>query len=145
MAQIPPPARFICVELFGTGDPFFGGAADDLTLCESGRFARTHAGSSERCAFFTTRDEALAAGRAAPNRREGALISAWTRPIDRIRVTGLDPAPVTITWGEFASANADMEAFGGPSLDDVAPALARGESITVGGGAAPTVTIERAA
>ena len=69
--------RFIAVEFFGKGDPFFGGTADDRPLLKSGLFA-SHP-RREDIAEFPTQDAALEAARRAPNRREGGLLSTWDR------------------------------------------------------------------
>jgi hypothetical protein len=67
--------RFIAVEFFGRGDPFFGGTADDRPLLNNGRFA-SHPRRKE-VAEFPTKDAALKAARKAPNRREGGLLTSW--------------------------------------------------------------------
>lgn len=69
--------RFIAVEFFGNGDPFFGGTADDRPLLKSGLFA-SHP-RREDIAEFSTQDAALEAAGKAPNRREGGLLSSWDR------------------------------------------------------------------
>lgn len=69
--------RFIAVEFFGKGDPFFGGTADDRPLLKDGRFA-SHP-RREDIAEFPTKDAALEAAQKAPNRREGGFLSSWDR------------------------------------------------------------------
>ena len=71
----PHTPRFIAVEFFGKGDPFFGGTADDRPLLKDGRFA-SHP-RPEDIAEFLTKEAALEAARKAPNRREGGLLSSW--------------------------------------------------------------------
>lgn len=61
-------------EFFGTGDAYFGGSADDRPLGKSGQFLRGCYSLSD-IARFATREEADAAGRAAPQRK-GSLVSA---------------------------------------------------------------------
>ena len=69
---------FVAVELFGSGDPFFGGSADDRPIGKSGEFL---SGSYQRSAVAEFKSEAAAraAAAAAPNKRAGGLISAWRR------------------------------------------------------------------
>ena len=63
---------FIAIEFWGTGDPMFGGQADDRTLSTSGKFERA-VGRANR-ATFPTREAAQAAADAAP-KRDGGKVS----------------------------------------------------------------------
>lgn len=77
-----------------------------------------------------------------------AIWRQWTDALDmesgrmpeRVRVaTQFDgEEPATITWGEFAKANADMAPEG---LREIAVTIARGEVFHGGGGAAPGYTV----
>ena len=71
-------ARFVCMEFFGQGDPFFGGNAEDRILLTDGRFG--HSAASNPAARFVDSNAALEAGRRADNRRDSALISAIEMP-----------------------------------------------------------------
>lgn len=68
--------RWICIEFWGNGDPFFGGSGRDLALGTKGAFLE---GSYSRAdvAHFDSKEEALAAGERAPNRRPGGKLSSW--------------------------------------------------------------------
>jgi len=70
------PKEIIVVEFYGTGDPFFGGNADDRPLGINGRFLTAKEQSQARVptAKFSTIEEAVAAGRAASNPRPNSLI-----------------------------------------------------------------------
>jgi hypothetical protein len=58
-------------EFYGTGDPFFGGNADDRILrADDGQF-----GSKGPVAQFKTYHEAQLAAERAGNRRRGSLVS----------------------------------------------------------------------
>jgi len=67
--------HFDVTEFWGTGDPFFGGTADDRPLGKSGAFL-TGSWNRSQIANFATANEALAAAAQAPNRRIGATLSA---------------------------------------------------------------------
>lgn len=67
---------WICVEFYGEGDAFFGGKADDRALGVDGSFLTKSYGRHE-VARFPSREAALAAGDAAPNRRTGGLLGSW--------------------------------------------------------------------
>lgn len=70
--------RFVCMEFYGQGDPFFGGSAEDRTLLTNGCF-----GHSSECtppARFVDMRTALEAGRKAFNRRDSAFLSAIEMP-----------------------------------------------------------------
>lgn len=69
---------FVVLEFFGNGDPFFGGSADDRPLGKSGSFL---SGSYPRAAVaeFESESAAIAAANAAPNKRDGGLISSFRR------------------------------------------------------------------
>lgn len=72
------PELFVCVEFWGNGDPFFGGQADDRTLMADGGgfYVPPRTGRRDyRPALFTSREDAIAAGERAPNRRKGGLIA----------------------------------------------------------------------
>ena len=77
----PHTPRFIAVEFFGKGDPFFGGTADDRPLLKNGRFASCP--RREDIAPFPDRDAAIAAAEKAPNRRQGGLLSAFVEAAPR--------------------------------------------------------------
>ena len=68
--------KFIVIEFFGRGDPFFGGAADDRTLCVDGIFRSTGTYSRDQVARFGSREEALETALGAGNLRAGGLVSA---------------------------------------------------------------------
>ena len=67
--------QYECIEFFGHGDPFFGGAADDRPLGKDGRFL-TGCYHRSQVAAFPTRQHAWMAGSNAPNRRKGGVLSA---------------------------------------------------------------------
>jgi len=71
--------RFRAMEFYGTGDPYFGGNAEDRVLGKSGAFLR---GFYQRAdiAEFPTREEALAAGERATNRRNGGKVGILSSP-----------------------------------------------------------------
>lgn len=71
-------SRFIAVEFYGKGDPFFGGTADDRPLLKNGRFASCP--RREDVARFPDREASIAAAEKAPNRRPGGLLSAFAEP-----------------------------------------------------------------
>lgn len=68
------------VEFWGNGDPMVGGAAKDLCLGPDGKFGYQWGGTPT----FKTREAAMAAGEAAPNRRVGGLVSAMKWSADPI-------------------------------------------------------------
>ena len=72
------PARFVCMEFCGQGDPFFGGSADDRTLLTDGCFG--HSSGRTAPARFVDAKTALEAGRKAVNRRASARLSAIEMP-----------------------------------------------------------------
>lgn len=72
-------STFIVVEFHGTGDPMFGGAADDRPLGVSGSFENSWGRGATR-AHFETRAAAIAAGEAAANRRERGVLGAFACP-----------------------------------------------------------------
>lgn len=57
-----------------------------------------------------------------------------------IRLAGPDAAPHLTTFGTFARDNAD--AFDAAALADLHDRLCAGESVALGGGAAPLITVE---
>lgn len=65
--------KYGVTEYLGTGDPFFGGTADDRPLCNSGQFMRAGTYRLTDIAWFNTRAEAEAAGRKA-TQRKGSLV-----------------------------------------------------------------------
>lgn len=67
---------YTVIEFYGRGDPFFGGNASDRPLGRDGRFIEGSYLRSE-VARFETEGAARTAGEAAPNRRQGGLISAF--------------------------------------------------------------------
>lgn len=68
--------QFICLEFFGSGDPFFGGKADDRPLGSSWSFLRGVHSRSDY-AYFNSREAALNAGNAAANRRPGGKLLSF--------------------------------------------------------------------
>lgn len=66
------PRTFKVAEYLGTGDPFFGGKADDRVLGEDGQIKPF--GSKVPTAVFTRIEDAHAAARAIPNRRDGSVL-----------------------------------------------------------------------
>ena len=77
-----PPSSMRVVEYLGTGDPFFGGNAEDLVLTSSGRLAREWVADKEGVAEFATIEEAHEAARLIGNRRPGSILGvvpAWRR------------------------------------------------------------------
>lgn len=68
-------ARWICLELHGKGDKFFGGSADDRPLGRDGAFLT---GSYSRASYgsFPSKAAALRAGERATNRRPKGLLLA---------------------------------------------------------------------
>lgn len=73
-----PPLDMEVIEFLGTGDPAFGGAADDRPLGREGRIlARGHTQSD--LAVFKTIDEAHEAAKLIPNRRHGSLLGVLPR------------------------------------------------------------------
>ena len=69
--------KFIVIEFFGRGDPFFGGAADDRTLCTDGVFRSTGTYRREDVARFDSQAAALEFALGASNTRAGGLVSAF--------------------------------------------------------------------
>lgn len=74
-------AGFVVVEFYGKGDPAFGGSADDRPLGKSGEFL-TGCYHRSAVAKFESYDEAMAAGLAAANRREGGNVVPFVLPED---------------------------------------------------------------
>lgn len=68
--------KIIIIEFFGRGDPFFGGSADDRTLCADGVFRSTGHYRPDQVARFETKAEALEFALGASNLRAGGLVSA---------------------------------------------------------------------
>ena len=67
--------RWICMEFHGTGDPYFGGSADDRVLGRNGAFL-TGVHSRSDYGSFPSKDSALRAGDRAINRRpKGKLLA----------------------------------------------------------------------
>jgi hypothetical protein len=69
-------AKWIALEFHGTGDPFFGGSADDRVLGDGGKFLTGAGWSPKDYARFDTKAEALAAAEVASNRRKGSKLAA---------------------------------------------------------------------
>lgn len=67
-------AAYIAVEFHGTGDPFFGGSADDRTLCISGQFERYPIRA--RVARLPSREAAMTAASVAAQRK-GSKLGSW--------------------------------------------------------------------
>ena len=67
------------VEFYGTGDPYFGGDAEDRSLGWDGEFLVGGHHVSERALFETEQDAQLTA-EAARNKRKGGLISVLEIP-----------------------------------------------------------------
>lgn len=73
--------QWICLEFHGTGDRYFGGAADDRPLGADGSFlTKTH--SRADYAFFDSKQKALAYGDLAANRRVKGKLSAIDIDVD---------------------------------------------------------------
>jgi hypothetical protein len=73
--------QWICLEFHGTGDPYFGGSADDRPLGADGKFlVRTH--SRADYAFFNSKSQALDYGKLASNKRPGGKLSAIDIDVD---------------------------------------------------------------
>lgn len=70
---------FICLEIHGKGDPFFGGSADDRPLGVNGQFLTTVQTWSTKTALFATKQAAQAAGEKA-SRRAGSILSVFDAP-----------------------------------------------------------------
>lgn len=70
--------KIIIMEFFGRGDPFFGGSADDRTLCADGVFRSTGHYRPDQVARFETKAEALEFALGASNARPGGIISPMT-------------------------------------------------------------------
>lgn len=69
--------KFCAMEFFGTGEPFFGGNANDRILCSGRVFLDEHrVGLDGEKLLFDTKDEAQKAGENAKNLRPGGLVSA---------------------------------------------------------------------
>lgn len=77
------PLDMIIIEYQGTGDPFFGGRADDRPMLANGEIR--HPGPDGRfsyeyqCAVFGSIEEAHAAAKTIPNRRAGSLLGVAPR------------------------------------------------------------------
>lgn len=56
-----------------------------------------------------------------------------------IRITGLEPAPILASYSTFAADNSG--ALDAAALADIHARLLGGQTVTLGGGAAPLVTI----
>ena len=67
-----PPKYMLVIERWGTGDPFFGGLADDRALGVSGEIMTR--GSSEEPAVFSSIEDAHEAAKHITNRRPGSLL-----------------------------------------------------------------------
>jgi len=70
------PKMFLCYEFYGSGDRYFGGAADDRALGRDGAFL-TRAHTDRDVAWFATKAEALKAGERATNRRAGGTLGSF--------------------------------------------------------------------
>lgn len=66
------PKSMIVAEYHGSGDPFFGGKADDRVLGPCGSIL-PHA-ANQKAAFFSTIEEADEAARKITNRRPGSVL-----------------------------------------------------------------------
>ena len=81
-----PPKWMQVIEFFGTGDPGFGGSADDRPLGTHGRIVEGPRWlTGERAARFETIDQAHAAALRIPNLRPGGLLGVltwWTESPD---------------------------------------------------------------
>lgn len=69
---------YIAMEFHGTGDPYFGGSAEDRPLGINGAFIVGGYHKSE-VAEFTTQEQAINAANAATNKRINAIIGAFQR------------------------------------------------------------------
>jgi len=67
-----PPKYMRVIERWGTGDPFFGGNADDRALGVSGQIIPR--GSAEEPAIFATIEDAHEAAKRITNRRPDSLL-----------------------------------------------------------------------
>lgn len=67
-----PPTSMIVAEYHGSGDPFFGGKADDRVLGECGTILPP--ASNKLAAVFATIEAAAEAARKIPNRRPGSRL-----------------------------------------------------------------------
>lgn len=76
MSSTKQVVGFVAMEFYGTGDPYFGGTADDRLLGKSGAFLTGVYLYDRDVAVFATREEALAAAAVATNRRKGGKVSA---------------------------------------------------------------------
>lgn len=65
------PRSMIVAEYHGTGDPFFGGRADDRVLGPCGAILPPGGG---KAAVFATIEDAEVAAKAIPNRRPGSTL-----------------------------------------------------------------------
>jgi hypothetical protein len=67
---------YFAMEFFGSGDPAFGGKANDRVLSEDGIFIDEHRlGLDGQRQVFTDQNEALRVARLAKNLRPGGLLS----------------------------------------------------------------------
>lgn len=68
--------QYFAMEFLGTGDPAFGGKANDRILSEDGIFLDEHrVGLDGQRQVFSDRNEAERVASLAKNRRQGGLIS----------------------------------------------------------------------
>ncbi len=69
------PLSMIVIEFHGTGDPAFGGQADDRVLLESGQIqGRVCSKADAKTAIFKTVADAHQAAMKIPNRRPGSIL-----------------------------------------------------------------------
>ncbi|WP_018079324.1 hypothetical protein [Thiobacillus denitrificans] len=72
------PKEMAVIEFLGTGDPFFGGTADDRPLGKNGRILEPGERRDE-VASFTTIEEAHQAALCIKNRRAGSVLGVAPR------------------------------------------------------------------
>jgi hypothetical protein len=82
---------WVVTEFWGTGDPMFGGQADDRSLGWNGEFLRGSYYTSA-VAEFSSHEAAMAAGKRAAA-REGSKLGAWARTSHHGGVMALLDAP----------------------------------------------------
>lgn len=72
------PVSMVIIEYWGTGDPFFGGTADDRSVGVDGLIK--HPGSTVATATFSSIEDAHAAALSISNRRHGSrlgVVPTW--------------------------------------------------------------------
>ncbi len=67
----PTPTHYEVIEFYGTGDPYFGGRADDRPLCIDGQFSRMYV--QHLTAHFASESEAQRAAAKADKRTGGRI------------------------------------------------------------------------